>query len=170
MRILARLFLALVLFATLSSCGYRLLDREAPLEFSSIHVSAVRNSTSEPNLEDYLHQGLVEELLLDRRVSVVDGEAADVVLETTIVSFHLQATVVTDNYASTYDIRMEADFRLVDRRSGKVIRTMDHISAPIKTSFDVTKKSFDALASQEKAEKDACRSLARQVINRALLK
>jgi len=160
----------LVLFFLLSSCGYRVLSDGAPVGFSAIHVAMVENRTREPGLEDFLHQALVEELLIDRRVKIVPSNRADVTLQTTITRFYLRPTAESGSRATQYEIELDADFRLVDNKSGKVLSKITGLRSPIRVLFSIGPDMVAARTSQEEAEIRVSRELARELAKKVLLK
>ncbi len=154
----------------LQSCGYKVLSGGAPVGFSAIHVAMVENKTREPGLEDLLHQALVEELLLDRRVKIVPSDRAEVTLQATITRFYLRPTSESGSRATQYEIELDADFQLVERKSGKVLSKITGLRSPIRVLFSLGSDMVAARTSQEEAEVRASRELARELAKKVLLK
>jgi len=162
--------LVLLFFSfTLCSCGYRVLSNQGAVSFSSMHVAGVQNRTHEPGLEDMLHQALVEELLIDRRVGLVDEKGADVLLESTVTGFMLRPTAESDSRVTQYEIELRGDFLLIDGKTGHKVMEIRNLQAPIRITFTVGSNVRDARVNQERAETIACRSLARELASRVLL-
>lgn len=159
-----------VFFSLLSSCGYNVLSKGVPTGFSAIHVALVENQTREPGLEDLLHQALVEELLLDRRVNIVPSDRAEVVLKTTITRFYLRPTAESGSRATQYEIQLDADFLLIERKNGKVLNKITGLRSPIRILFSIGSDMVAARTSQEQAEIRVSRELARELAKRVLLK
>jgi len=161
---------AYLLVLLVSSCGYRVLAETDSLDFRNLHVAPVENRTREPGLEDLLHRALVEELALDRRVRVVAREQAEVLLEAAVIRFNLDPTVEKNDIAVQYEVKLDADFRLVSKESGRVLREISRLGSPILISFSVDRSALGTRASQEAAEIEAARALARELTNRVLLR
>ena len=166
---LALLAILLAASSQLTSCGYRVLSDQGPVSFSSLHVAGVRNETREPGLEDILHQAIVEELLLDRRVRLVSEKAAGVLLKSTLTIFNLRPTAESDSRVTQYEIVLAGDFLLMDGETGEKVMEINNLQAPIRTTFTVSSDVTASRVNQEQAQAVACRSLARELASRVLL-
>ena len=164
------LLVAIIIIAFSQSCGYKVLSEDVPLGGSAFHVALVGNSTREPGLEDLLHQALIEELLLDRRVTIVPSDRAETILQTTITGFHLRPTAESDGRATQYEIELNADFRLVNSETSEVLRKIIGLRSPVKEFFSIGPDMIAARAAQEAAEVRACQKLAKELAKKVLLK
>jgi len=153
----------------LGSCGYRVLSsKEAPLEYSTLHVAAVQNLSAEPGLEDILRTSLVEELSLDPRIRIVASDAAEAILKSTVRHFSLIPSVESGGVAVQYEIRMQADFKVVWKESGDLLREAKNVESSVRAAFSVGSDPLGGRALQERAERLAAQSLAREAANRLL--
>lgn len=88
--ILRRVILAAVATAVLASsisCGYYSATGRTAGEIKRIAVPYLKNETSEPEIELQITQKIIEYLVNDNTLKVVSEEAADAVLEGSVVEY-----------------------------------------------------------------------------------
>src|SRR5208283_3472856 len=108
-------FYFLILTCFLSGCGYTIQTR-ATLPFETISVGTIENKTSEPKLQDRLHQSLAETL---SQYGFGVSSFARYRLQGEIYRFELVPTTEVNLTATQYQIVIRASFKLVDTESGK---------------------------------------------------
>ena len=145
------------------SCGYRLIGSMS-LPFDSITIKPVRNDTYEPKLEERMHTALSNEFInqgIDVRAS-----GSDVVLETTITTFALDAIAAVDETVKEQEIIMHVDLRLIS--GGKTTEFRNMVS-PIKITFQSTGTVSESVAQKEKASDKACREIAKEIVSKIII-
>jgi len=160
--------IALLVFAVaaIHGCGYRQVSGMS--EFSTIRIIPVENRTREPDIQDMLRQAVAEELLIDRRVTVVSS-SSDVQLESAVTVYRLNPTAEAADRATQYEIELAADF-LVKDSNGKILGRIKGIEPPVREVFSVGADAASAKIGEEAARGRAVRALARELRFRLLPK
>lgn len=156
----------LVAVAAIHGCGYRQISGMS--EFSTIKIMPVENRTREPDIQDMLRQAVAEELLLDRRVTVVSS-SSDVQLESTVTVYRLNPTAEAADRATQYEIELAADFLIKDS-AGKILSRIKGLEPPVREVFSVGADAASAKIGEEAARGKAVRALARELRFRLLPK
>jgi outer membrane lipopolysaccharide assembly protein LptE/RlpB len=119
----AGLYIALLICAAVSGCGYSYATSRLSNDYSTVAVPAFKNKSFEPNLQIRVTNLLIRELLADGRFRVVDAaSSADLVLTGAITGIEARAiTLDSNDNISEYKIAILANASLVDTRTGKAI-------------------------------------------------
>jgi outer membrane lipopolysaccharide assembly protein LptE/RlpB len=118
--IVAVTFLCLFL---LMGCGYQMVGKEThvPAGLASIAIPTFKNVTFEPGIEVPFTQGFLKELILDRRVKVVDRTDADSILEGVVMTFNIFAVSFDKSgFVLEYQIAVLLNLTL-KKRTGEVL-------------------------------------------------
>src|SRR5208283_2280870 len=110
-------FYFLLLTCFLSGCGYTIQTR-ANLPFETIAVGKIENKTSEPKLQDRLHETLAETF---SQYGFGVSSGARYRLQGDIYRFELLPTAEVNLTATQYQIIILGSFSLIDTESGKSI-------------------------------------------------
>src|SRR5208283_5185423 len=149
-------FYLLLLTVLLYGCGYT-LQSSANLPFETISVGKIDNKTSEPKLQDRLHEVLAETL---SRYGFGVSSSARYKLQGEIDQFELVPTTEVNLTATQYQIVIKASFKLVDTESGTSIPLA--ASSPFITYFNAnpTDTLEEIMTQKELAEASALANLA----------
>jgi hypothetical protein len=156
-------FLVFIIAFSISSCGYRLIGSRS-LPFDSITIKPVRNDTYEPKLEERMHTSLSNEFI--NQGMKVRASGSDVVLETTITTFALDAIAAVDETVKEQEIIMYVDLRLI---SGGKTTEFRNVASPIKITFQSTGTVSESVAQKEKAADKACREIAKEIVSKVII-
>lgn len=123
MRPSAGLWIALLLCAAVSGCGYSYAYSRLSKDYSTIAIPAFKNKSFEPDIQILVTNLLIRELQVDGRFRIVDDPAAaDLVLTGAITGFEAQAiTLSTSDNIGQFKIAILASASLEDTRTGKTI-------------------------------------------------
>lgn len=108
----------------LSGCGYHLrgFSDSLPEDVETITVSPFVNETHEPDIETLLSVSLAEEFSKTRRLKVVYGEEADLVVSGTVRSFNnTPVSFSAADVAGEYRIEVSVDVTLKRRDNDDVL-------------------------------------------------
>ncbi len=116
--------LAGLILTHLTGCvGYR-LGSSLPPDVSSVHVPTFVNDTNEPLLESDTTRAAIQEFQRDGTLRVLDKDAADLLLEVSLVEFTLEPLRFDRDQSKTaeeYRMRIKADILLTRRKTGEVM-------------------------------------------------
>ncbi len=145
----------------LSGCGYTIQTR-ATLPFETISVGTIENKTSEPKLQDRLHQSLAETL---SQYGFGVSSSARYRLQGEIYRFELVPTTEVNLTATQYQIVIRASFKLVDTESGKAFPLA--ADSPFITYFyaNTTDTLEEIMTQKELAEASALANLAQTLVS-----
>jgi len=152
-------FLLLTVF--LSGCGYTIQTR-ANLPFENISIGKIDNKTSEPKLQDRLHEALAETF---SRYGFGVGSFARYKLQGEIYLFELIPTTEVNLTATQYQIIIKGSFKLVDTESGASIPLA--AASPFITYFNAnpTDTLEEIMTQKELAEAGALKNLAQTLVS-----
>jgi hypothetical protein len=151
----------LLLTFLLSGCGYTIQTR-ATLPFETISVGRVENKTSEPKLQDRLHETLAETFA---QYGYGVSSFARYRLQGEIYHFELIPTAEVNLAATQYQIVINGSFKLVDTESGKSILLA--ANSPFITYFNAnpTDTLNEIMTQKELAEASALTNLAQTLVS-----
>src|SRR5208283_170650 len=134
----------------------------ANLPFETISVGKIDNKTSEPKLQDRLHEVLAETL---SRYGFGVSSSARYKLQGEIDQFELVPTTEVNLTATQYQIVIKASFKLVDTESGTSIPLA--ASIPFITYFNAnpTDTLEEIMTQKELAEASAMANLAQTLVS-----
>jgi len=127
---LSRKLLFMVSLVLFTSCGYQLVGKEThlPSGISSVAVPTFTNKTFEPGIEVPFTQAFLKQFILDKRVNVVDRQAADAFLEGVIKSYNFNAVSFDrSGLVLEYQTTVRMDLTL-KRRDGQILWTQTDLS------------------------------------------
>lgn len=148
------------LSAGCTAMGYR-VGSSLPPGISVVHVPALENRTSEPQLELATTKAVMSELQRDGTLSVGDIEKADVVLTVVLDNFVLAPLrYERDSATATSEYRMtiRASIELKNRRDGRVM-----VKNTVKGETDFI-PSGDLSSAKRDALPRAAADLAHQIV------
>lgn len=157
------LAIILLLFVSLSSCGYRLAGSKH-LPFDSVTIQPVVNATFEPLLEDRLHRNLSRAFIRQGLDVLVSGGGMTV--EATITDFELRAIGAVDERVKEEMILMTVDIRMIENGHVTDIRGM---SSPITVSFQSEGSVSEAVSRKESAIEKVCAEIATEFVSRVII-
>ena len=129
--------LALAWCGAMQGCGYTTASTLSQ-RYRTIHIPAARNSTREYDLQAPLTNALIRKFTVDTRLRVVDGERADLRLETDIKGYSLAPLTYDDeDRVAQFRVAVVAAARLVDARTGTELWREDAVQG--KSSFMVNR-------------------------------
>jgi hypothetical protein len=151
----------LLLTAFLYGCGYTIQTR-AILPFETISVGTIENKTSEPKLQDRLHQALADTF---SQYGFGVSSFARYRLQGEIYRFELVPTTEVNLTATQYQMVIRASFKLVDTESGKSFPLA--ADSPFITYFNAnpTDTLEEIMAQKELAEVSALANLAQTLVS-----
>ncbi len=164
---IANYALGITLFAFLlfmSGCGYSIHPQSA-LSGTEVSIGLIDNKTTEPKLQDKLHQALTEEFM---KQGVRVGPSAEYTLAAVISRFDMVSMSEKEGVTVDYRVTVNVDFRLLDR-SGKVIETRS-VTSPFIVSVTEEANLGNLLASKEVAEEKTMRDIAMQIVGELLFR
>ena len=119
---------ALTVFLTaivVSGCGYGLIGRTSnlPEDIQSIYVEPIENRTTRAQVDLFLTQAIVDELVTRRRFNVVNGASnADAILKGSLTSYIVRPVQFgPDGRATDYQVIIRADMEFKRQGSSEVI-------------------------------------------------
>jgi lipopolysaccharide assembly LptE-like protein len=116
------------LLSILSSCGYRLANKNfGGGEGSSIAVPTFTNKTTGYRIEQLMSEAVRQELIRRTRFRVVPEANGDFVMAGEILSYGAVPVIFNQQgRGSVYTIIVDIGVRLTDTRTGKVVFQNDH--------------------------------------------
>ncbi|HCC69157.1 MAG TPA: hypothetical protein DEP99_04650 [Nitrospiraceae bacterium] len=162
---LVNIVLSLLICLLLSSCGYHLVG-SGQLPFNSATIEGVDNRTYEPRLEERLHKALSEEFLA-QGIRVMSTKGGDLELKPTVTYFAMTPIAEVGGRVQEYAIVMKVNVRLKVRE--EIIELKD-VESPLRITFKAESSVRDVVMEKEKATDRACREIAREIINKLLIR
>jgi len=169
----AQAFLPVLLFFTLSSCGYHVVgstDSVLPKTVHTIAIPPFGNITTRYKLTDHLPQAISHEFIARTRYQIVnDQNAADAVLRGAVISYVSYPTTIDQatGRASGLQIVVTMQVSLVERATGKVLFTRP--SFDFRQRYEISTTSTTAYFDESDAGLDRLsRDVARDVVSAIL--
>ncbi len=157
--------LALVL-ATLGGCGYSLRGT-LPEHVKTVAVPVFANKTSEPAVENFLTQAVVQAFSTNGRLRVVKPEEADAILEGEVVGYEIQA-VAFDPRASIRQYRLVVTMNLRFRDVRRKTLLFEQARFQEKADFRVIGVVSQTISREESALQAAAVDIARAIVSLAV--
>ncbi|MCX7919497.1 MAG: LPS assembly lipoprotein LptE [bacterium] len=136
-----------------------------PGSVRTIYVQMFSNDTFQYGMEEKLTNAVVKELIMDKRLQVVNNPAtADVVLSGTITNY-TQNILATDRSGEVdlYSLSLTASFTLKDTRTNEIIRQRKAVLA---TTTYVPKRSRIEYENEQDARTRLITDLADEIVAR----
>lgn len=125
MRILVGSLVLSIAAVSLSGCGYGLIGRTSnlPEDIQRIYVEPLENRTTRTQVDLFLTQAIVNELVTRRRFEVVKGaSSADAVLKGALTSYIVRPVQFgADGRATDYQVTIRADMEFKRQDSREII-------------------------------------------------
>jgi ABC-type Na+ efflux pump permease subunit len=145
--------LGLILLA--GCCGYS-THSLLPSHLKTVAVPPATNATTQPGLAEALTDSLTAAFTADRTLHVINTEAADLVVNTTVSNYSRTASSYTGNQAvSAYQLDVSAQ---VDARDQTRNEEFYQGVASARVTYDPTAKT------EEQAAAEAIRKLAAEIV------
>ncbi len=117
-------FALVLLFFMIYGCSYNFVGQSNSLPggIKRLFIANIVNSTTEPNLQVYLKNDLVNTFDLDRRVTVVGSKSqADGIFKVVIVNYSVDPiSYSSSGFANRYRCSIQAKMKLIDSK-GRVV-------------------------------------------------
>lgn len=158
-------WLACLAAIVLSGCGYTAKSRLRD-DITCIAIPIFRNQTFYRDIELDLAQALREEVLAKTRLRItsLNDPRTDAYIEGEITDFNLtRLKEDIEGRVVEYQVRLEADITLKDRRNGQVIFRKAKLSR--RAEFQVSRDQQLGQA-REEAVRELAREIVSQVLNR----
>ena len=170
MKYLTRFTFSTLLLTLTLGCGYQMAGKtHLPPDLETIAIPIFRNHTSEPILEDAVTSAIKREFLTNSRLGVVNNpKTADLALKGTISSYGL-TPLSFDRLRSIvleYRIHIRAEITIEDVRTHKIL--WKDISLEATAEYPVTSDPAATRVAQNRANEEASRALAENLVSRVL--
>lgn len=113
------------LLITLAGCGYGLIGRTSnlPEDIENIFVEPLQNRTTRQQVELYMTEAIVNELVTRRRFTILSSAtSADAVLRGALTAYTVRPVEFgEDGRATSYNVSIRADMEFKRRGSDEVI-------------------------------------------------
>jgi outer membrane lipopolysaccharide assembly protein LptE/RlpB len=163
----AEIGLLLLLFASLTSCGYRFAGSgEFPKGVNYIFIEVLENRTSTTGVERTVTNQLIFEFSKQRESSLVnDLEKADAILKGSINSIRTQTISRVDTaVANEREVVMTIDLRLIKKDDGTVLWAARGLSD--RQAYDVDTVQVETDRNEEVAIARLSERISERVFNR----
>lgn len=159
--------LGILTVASLSACGYNMGSSLDP-RFQTIHVLPFKNDTGEYDLQAPLTNAVTRKFLNDGRLRVVDRAAADLLVEGSILDYHLRGlTFDRDDEVIQFEMVITAQTRVFDPDTGDILWTSRHVIGENSYSTPRIGSSSDRLRGNAQTFTPTVRSFQTDEENRA---
>lgn len=152
--------------ALAGGCGYT-LGGSLPEHIQTVAVPIFRNSTTEPFLEDFITQAVVNAFATSGRLRVVGRGAADALLEGEIIGYELiPIAVVAGQTIAQYRLQVTMNLVFRDLRRNELLwqeRGLTEVA-----DFRVQGRVSDTIAREEVAVRQAAVEIGRKVVSLAM--
>jgi len=136
------------------SCVATSPNREV-VNIKSIYLPTFRNLTYEYGIEDYLTNAIINQFIADARLTVTDGDAAELILRGNIYRYVREPVVYNDqDEVQEYSVGLWVDLALYEAGSDTPLwrdndiyakTTYSDIVTPIETEAEVQRRLMDDL-------------------------
>jgi hypothetical protein len=138
-----------------------------PDYMTNIAVPTFQNRTQQPNLENELTQQVVQEFLIDGRMTLVDSDEATSILQGTIVRYQLEPLLLdVHNTPEQYKMRIMCRLALKDTKAGQDIWTEDDFEES--TTYYVANTRGIPPEDEQLARKRLIEQLAKSILKRVV--
>lgn len=148
------IFLCLFLAASLPGCGFRPVYSTLPGDERPLYGAVMLASVSAPeSVRHIVNAGL------ERRFPYVDGKIPAYVLDVSVGESADELAVQIDATVTRFNYRLDADYVLVHKRTGR--RSTGRTAAS--ASFNVVPSEYSTLYAQRRAKEKAARMLVERL-------
>jgi hypothetical protein len=158
-----RAFVRLLAAGALGGCGYS-FHGSLPGHLRTIAVPVLRNRTSEPGVENFVTNALVEAFATNGRLRVVRAEEADSLLDGEVLGYEIQS-IAFDPNANVRQYRLVLRLKLLyrDLRRNEVL--YEAILSE-RSDFRTAGQVSQTIGREETAVRSAAVDIARAVVSR----
>jgi outer membrane lipopolysaccharide assembly protein LptE/RlpB len=158
-----RLAGVLVLLALLAGgCGYSLRGN-LPAHIKTVAVPTFKNRTPEPGVETFLTGAVVEAFSTNGRLTVVEPEHADAVLEGEVVGYQVQS-VAYDPRANVQQYRLVVTMNLRFRDVKRAVVLFEQENLQERSEFRTLGAVAQTISREESALRAAAVDIARAIV------
>ncbi len=163
LRVGRRAFMTVLGAGVLGGCGYSFRGN-LPAHLRTIAVPVLRNRTSEPGVENFVTNALVEAFATNGRLRVVRGEQADSILDGEVLGYEIQS-IAFDPNANVRQYRLVLTLKLTykDLRRDSVV--FEGVLAE-RSDFRTAGQVSQTIGREEAAVRSAAVDIARAVVSR----
>jgi hypothetical protein len=159
--------LVLACAAVAGGCGYSTQSTLDP-KYQTIFVSAFYDQSNEYDLQAPLSNAVIRKFLTDGRLNVVNRDAADLLLEGSILDYRLNGlTYDEDDNVTQFVVVVTAAVRLSDADSGEILWQTPLMAGETTYYTRAAGQSSDRLRGNAEAFLPTVRSFATEEENRA---
>jgi RNase P/RNase MRP subunit p29 len=160
-------FALIVLFAALSSCGYRVAGKAdlLPSSIKTVAIPAFNNATIRYKLTDVLPQAFAREFIAHTRYKVVtDPAKADMILTGAVITYTNNPTIFDPvaQRANVADLHVTMQVSLTERATGRIL--FQRPTFEVKESFQISPNAGEFFEESEPAIRRASERVAQLVV------
>ena len=161
-RALVRLLLVAVAVVVLGACGYSLRGN-LPGHIKTVAVPVFKNRTSEPGVENLLTGAVVEAFSTNGRLTVVNTERADSILEGEVIGYQVQS-VAFDPRANVQQYRLVVtmNLRFRDVKRDEILFEQQNLQE--RSDFRTLGVVAQTISREETALRAAATEIARAIV------
>ena len=155
---------ALLLLLGAAGCANYRLGSMLPADIRTVHVPTCENQTTEPLIEQDVTAAILSQIQMDGSLRVAPADAADTILDITLVRFWLNPVAYAKGESSTanqYRMNIRASFVLRRRTDNSVL-----VESPGITGWYDFDFAGDLTSSKAVALRPAAEDLGRRILNR----
>ena len=154
---------ALVAIVLVGGCGYSFRGN-LPNHIQTVGVPIFVNRTSEPGVENFLTNAVVEAFSTNGRLRVVRPERADAILDGEVVGYEVQSIAFDPNAnVRQYRLLVTLNLRMRDVRQDKVL--VDQRGLQERADFRVLGAVSQTISREESALRAAAVEIGRSVVS-----
>jgi outer membrane lipopolysaccharide assembly protein LptE/RlpB len=162
MRAGRRVLVPLVLLVVAAGCGYSLRGN-LPGHIKTVAVPVFRNRTSEPGVENFLTGAVVEAFSTNGRLTVVQAEQADSILEGEVTGYQVQS-VAFDPSANVQQYRLVVTMNLRFRDVKRDVVLFEQQNLQERSDFRTLGVVSQTISREETALRAAATDIARAIV------
>ena len=155
---------ALLLLLGAAGCANYRLGSMLPADIRTVHVPTCENQTTEPLIEQDVTAAILSQIQMDGSLRVAPADAADTILDITLVRFWLDPVGYVAGESSTanqYRMSIRASFVLYRRQDRSVVAESPGLTGWYDFDF-----AGDMTSSKAVALRPAAEDLGRRILNR----
>ena len=153
---------ALALLLSAGCAGYR-LGSMLPADIHTVHIPTCLNETDEPLIEQDVTRAILSQVQMDGSLRIAPADAADTVLEVTLVKFWLDPVAYVSGESSTanqYRMSIRAAYVLRRQQDNSVVAESPGVTGWYEFDF-----AGDMTSSKNVALRPAAEDLGRRIVN-----
>lgn len=154
---------AAALLALSAGCANYRLGSMLPADVRTVHVPTCLNETTEPLIEQDVTRALISQIQMDGSLRITGEDAADTLLDVTLIKFWLDPVAYVAGESSTanqYRLSITAAYVLRRRADNSVV-----VESPGVTGWYEFDFAGDMTSSKNVALQPAAEDLGRRIIN-----